>query len=207
MTNTPFDHMADALSDAPLTAQQQKIWHDMCAEMISARIRIQELENRIKTLNRQSSSDSPVQTILSKPDFNREVARMLASDERYGTISSVLYFDIENLDAIKQRHGSEIVDAAMRCICDTLLISVRRTDILGRLATDEMGILLPRCNNEFAWRKGEEIASKLYDVLTKNWGPNLKPSISYGAYTFREKEDVATGLKKAASSLTRLVRQ
>ncbi len=202
--DTPLNPMMNALADAPLTPEQHKAWQDMCAELVVAHVRIQELENRIKILNRQPNHEGSEQTVLNRPDFNREVARMLAIDERYETISSVLYFDIENLDAIKERHGAELVDAAVRCVCDTLLTHVRRSDLLGRLAPDEFGMLLPRCDNAAAWKKGKQLAASIYEALTTSWGPTLKPSISYGAYTFREKENVATGLKKAAESLTHL---
>ena len=194
------------LADAPLTPEQRTVWRDLCAELVLTRVRIQELENRLRVVENQSSQESSGQSVLNRPDFNREVARMLAFDERYSTTSSVLYFDVENLDVIRARHGNVLVDAAMRCIGDTLMQSIRRSDILGRLAPDEFGILLPRCTNENAWKKGEQVAGAVYDALTNLWGPNLKPVISFGAYTFKNKEDLPSGLKLAAQSMTQLVR-
>jgi hypothetical protein len=38
------------------------------------------------------------------------------------------------------------------------------------------------------------------------WGPGLKPKISYGAYTFSEKEEATDSLKLAAQMMTKLVR-
>ncbi len=205
--SSPIDLLARQLADAPLTPQQHAVWHDLCAELVLARVRIQELENRLKVLEHQPDPDASLHTVLTRPEFNREVARMLAFDERYGGISSVLYFDVENLDSLSVRHGRALVDATLRCASDVLMANIRQSDILGRLATEEFGVLLPRCDNADAWKKGEQIASALYDALAKVWGPSVQPNVTYGAYTFREKEDLAVGLKNAASSVTRLIKR
>lgn len=205
--SSPIDLLTLQLANAPLTPQQHAVWRDLCAELVLARVRIQELETRLKVLEHQPAPDDPVHTILTRPEFNREVARMLAFDERYGGLSSVLYFDIENLDALAVRHGRPLVDAALKSVADTLMANIRQSDILGRLATEEFGVLLPRCDNADAWKKGEQIASALYDALAKIWGPGVQPNVTYGAYTFREKEELAVGLKNAAGSVTRLIKK
>lgn len=205
--SAPLDLLTDHLADASLTPEQRTVWRDLCAELVLARVRIQELETRLKVLERATGDDGPLHAVLTRPEFNREVARMLAFDERYGGTSSVVYFDIENLDSIKQRHGHMLVEAAIRCVSDTLLMNIRRSDILGRLAPDEFGILLPRCDNANAWKKGELLAGALHDALCNLWGPGLKPSINYGAYTFSDKEDLSSGLKQAATGMTRLIRR
>jgi len=204
---TPIDMLTDALSDAPLSDEQRKIWHDMCAELVLSRIRVQELEKRLKTLERNPEDTEISTALLNRPDFNREVARMLAFDERYGGSSSVIYINIENIDNLKEHYGEAMANSALRFIADALINKVRRSDILGRLARDEFGILLPHCNNENAWIKGEIIARDIYDSLTKVWKGTLSPEISYGAYSFNEKEELSTGLKKAASNLTKLLRK
>ncbi|MGE4352153.1 MAG: GGDEF domain-containing protein [Bdellovibrionales bacterium] len=204
--SAPLDLLTDELADAPLTPEQRVIWRDLCAELVLARVRIQELETRLRVLDRDTAADSPALALLNRPDFNREVARMLAIDERYGSTSSVVYFNIENLEIIKDRHGTALVEAAIRCISDTLINQVRRSDVVGRLSPDEFGILLPRCDNTNAWKKAEKVATVLYDALGDLWGPNLKPQIGFGAYTFSGKDDLTQGLKQAAEGITKIVR-
>ena len=205
--SAPLDLLTDYLADAPLTPEQRAIWRDLCAELVLARVRVQELETRVRVLERDPQGSGPAPTLLNRLEFNREVARILAFDERYGGSSSVLYFNINNLDIIKTRHGAHLVEAAIRCIGDTMLAQVRRGDIVGRMGPDEFGVLLPRCNNENAWIKAEKVASSLFRALCDLWGPGLEPSINYGAYTFQEKEDIASGLKSAAEGLTKLIRK
>jgi hypothetical protein len=63
---------------------------------------------------------------------------------------------------------------------------------------------MPRCNNESAWKKGEHLAAAIHATLSERWGANLQPELSYGAYTFSDKEDVSTGLKKAATGMLKI---
>ena len=199
----PVDLMTDWLDNAPLTAEQRHVWNMTRAELIIAREKIQELEARLNTIEHPSHDEGILQTILTRPEFNREVARMLAFDERYGGLSSVLYFDIENLAEIHKKSGGDIADKVVLVMCDTLSRFVRSSDILGRLATDEFGVLLTRCDNPAAWKKGEVLAGQLQKELAKVPGCTTEPVINYGAYTFREKENVTTGLKNAAETVTR----
>jgi diguanylate cyclase (GGDEF)-like protein len=201
--DSPVDLLNDSLAEAPLTPEQRRVWDLTRAELIIARSRLEEMEVRIKVLEKHAPEDVIVHTVLTRPEFNREVARMLAFDERYGGLSSVLYFDIENLTDIIARDGREAANTIVRCVCDTFTKYVRSSDIIGRLAVDEFGVLLARCDNAATWKKGENLAALLYQELSKL--PNTLPKtiISYGAYTFNENEDVATGLKNAAESVTK----
>ncbi|MDD5586082.1 MAG: diguanylate cyclase [Alphaproteobacteria bacterium] len=201
--NTPVDLTKDWLAEADLTPEQRHAWDKARAELIDARGEIQELKVRLKTLEHGSQEEGPALSVLTRPEFNREVARMLAFDERYGGISSVLYFDIENLADIQRQDGRPVADIIVRMVCDTLAKSIRNSDILGRLAADEFGVLLARCDNSAAWKKGEFIADKLHGETARVPGCTIAPVINYGAYTFNEKENVAEGLKQAAQNVTR----
>src|ERR1700733_1950840 len=142
--SAPLDLAIDWLADAPLTPPQRQGWNVLRSELIAAREKINGLETRVKNL--EHAPDEPL-TVLTRPEFNREVARMLAFDERYGGISSVLYFDFENLEEITTRYGKSVANAAIREISNVLTRHVRGSDVVGRLAADEFGVLLMRCDN------------------------------------------------------------
>lgn len=192
----------DPLAKANLTNEERQIWQDTRSALIIAREENAQLQERLQKIEQANPSDGFVQTVLTRPEFNREVARMLAFDERYGGTSSVLYFDIENLPDIHRACGREVADKIVRTICDTLARHIRNSDILGRLATDEFGVLLSRCENENAWKKGETLSDMLTENIRRIHGCTVEPVVNYGAYTFREKENVATGLQEAARAMT-----
>ena len=198
--NEQFDLSIDWLADAQLTSDQRRAWNMLRGELASAQARNQELLEKLKQAEQEPGTTS---TILNRIDFNREVARMLAFDERYGGISSVLYFDFDKLGEENQQLGRTGMAEAIREIGDLLMRSVRGSDIVGRLAPDEFGVLLMRCDNASAWRKAESVAAKLQNALAKG---SFDIKVSYGAYTFRDNDDLATGLKEAAQTMTTAVR-
>ncbi len=192
----------DPLAGAELTAAQRAALEALRMEAAQARARVEALERKVRELEQGVAvSDHPA--ILTRPEFNREVARMLACDERYGGVSSVLYFDIVKLDAAIEKFGKSVANAALREATLALMKHVRGSDIVGRLAPTEFGVLLVRCGNSDAWRKGKELAGQLYDALVEVHGCRLELEVGYGAYTFRANEDVALGLKEAANAMTR----
>ncbi|MDR3425329.1 MAG: GGDEF domain-containing protein [Alphaproteobacteria bacterium] len=195
-----FDLSVDWLADAPLSAEQRRAWTALRGELASAQAKNQEMQKKIRLFEQQQTDIEP--SILNRLDFNREVARMLAFDERYGGMSSVLYFDFEHLDERAARFGRAVADAALREICATLSRSVRSSDIIGRLAGGEFGVLLMHCDNDLAWRKAEVLAAQLQKTVAEIQGCKLDVRVSYGAYTFRDNEDLAVGLKEAAQKMT-----
>jgi diguanylate cyclase (GGDEF)-like protein len=197
----PIDPAIDWLSDAKLSPEEREAWNLMRAEAARSRETIRDLEKRIKLLEHPVDEQM---TVLTRPEFNREVARMLAFNERYGGISSVLYYNVDGVDEVSTRYGKAVANAAIRQISNTLMRNVRNSDVVGRLAADEFGVLLGRCDNANAWKKGEQLAGLLEETLEEVHGckPGLK--IGFGAYTFHENEDIASGLKEAAQVMTRV---
>ena len=197
---TPIDLSIDWLSSTVLTPEEREAWNLMRTEVAHSRETIRDLEKRVKLLEHPTGEET---SVLTRPEFNREVARMLAFNERYGGTSSVLYFSIEAMDAVSARYGKAVANAAIRQISNTLMRNVRNSDVVGRLAADEFGVLLGRCDNEHAWKKGEQLALLLEETLEEVHGckPNLR--LGYGAYTFEENVDIASGLKQAAQVMTR----
>ena len=197
----PYDLSIDWLADAIFTHDQRKVWTHLREELKAAHDKIGLMEERLRELEQQTSHHLP--TVLTRPDFNREVARMLAHDDRYGGVSSIVYINLENLEQITTLHGKSVANAATRAMCDTLLRCIRRSDIAGRLAVDEFGVFLARCDNVNAWKKGEFLAGRLHQALLEVHTKLLRPSLTFGAYTFRQNQDVTEGLKLAAGSVTK----
>jgi diguanylate cyclase (GGDEF)-like protein len=200
-----FDFSVDPLADAPLTVDQRRVWNALRGELASAQAKNQELLERLRQYEQQKTDAEP--TILNRIDFNREVARMLAFDERYGGMSSILYFDFDGIDETTAQYGRSVSNAVLREIASVLTSGVRNSDIVGRLAGDEFGILLMRCDNSAAWRKAETLSVSLQQALAEIRECKLDIKISYGAYTFRDNEDLAVGLKEAAEAMTSTIKE
>lgn len=186
----------DPLEDAALTHEQRAYWLQYRAAHEKLQKRVAELQSQ------QAYDDSDLQgMILSRPEFNREVARLLALEERYGGTSSIIYFTCDNLETLTVNHGRSVTNAAVRILCDTLLQKVRACDIVGRLGNNEFGVLLVRCGNDDAWRKGGSLAAAMRESVVSVHQHRFELAVSYGAYSFAPRDDVATGLQHAATAM------
>ncbi len=203
-TKDKLDLEKDWLAGASLTDEQRKVWESARAELLASRSQLREMEAKLRASENKDDGEKPSNyVVLTRPDFNREVSRMLAFDERYGGTSSIVYFDIENLAEIITAYGRSVANSAIRSACDALVKNVRGSDIVGRLDVNELGVFLARCDNATAWKKAEAMASRLLAVMASANGKDLNPRINFGAYTFKHSEDLSTGMVRLAESLTR----
>jgi diguanylate cyclase (GGDEF)-like protein len=187
----------DPLADAALTAEQRAAWQKFRAEHAQLAGKVNELQTKLA----DKTDEPPLGMILSRPEFNREVARLLAIEERYGGSSSLVYLDCDNLPHLTEKHGRNVTNAAIRQLCDALIKHVRACDIVGRLEAHEFGVLLVRCNLENAWRKGALLAEQMRAAIAEVHGHTFDLSVSFGAYTFVERDDVANGIQAAAKAM------
>ncbi|MEJ0063827.1 MAG: diguanylate cyclase [Alphaproteobacteria bacterium] len=194
-TSFPPDH--DPLADAALTPEQRAAWQKFRADHARVQQKLIEFQAR-----QSASEETPAfGMILSRPEFNREVARLLALEERYGGTSSLIYFDCDNLGTLTEQSGRNVTNAAIRVIGDRLLGQVRACDIVGRLDASEFGVLLTRCGTDDAWRKAELLAEHMRDAVRKIHGQVFVLEVSFGAYTFAGREDVTNGIQSAARAM------
>ena len=195
MREIPPVHELDPLADAALTPEQRAYWQQF-------RLAHAKLQERVAELQRNAQDDAEAPgMILTRPEFNREVARLLALEERYGGTSSVIYFNCDNLENLTTQYGRNVTNAAIRILCDTLIKHVRACDIVGRLNSNEFGVLLVRCGNEDAWRKGDSLAVQMQSAVQIVHNHPFTLNVSYGAYSFAARDDLATGLQAAAQSM------
>lgn len=191
----------EILAKAALSSEERHALTSLQKELHEARGHVRALEHRIGEL--ESRLDEEAHPVLTRPEFNREVARMLACDERYGGTSSVLYFDIENLEALEKAHGKSGGASIIKQLTKTLAHHVRGSDIIGRLAVDEFGVLLTRCGNADAWKKAQNLTSAIVTHVREVDGTAIRLDISYGAYTFEGQADLHTGIKECAQNMMR----
>jgi diguanylate cyclase (GGDEF)-like protein len=191
------------LADAALTPEQRAAWQNMRAEMGALQQKVDDLEKRVKNQMREELDEATAGSmILTRPEFNREVARMLALDERYGGISSILYFDFDNVASLGEQYDKAIMNAAIRQIGEVMVRHVRSCDIVGRLDATDFGVLLIRCDNENAWKKGNSLSVILQDKMAEVHGKPFQLNVAFGAYTFQTSDDAPKGIRAAAEAVT-----
>jgi len=155
---------------------------------------------RLSELEKLADQDS-LAPIANRRAFVREMSRMMAYGERYGTASSLIFFDLNDLKKINDTLGHAAGDAALVHVANFLVASTRQSDVVGRLGGDEFGVLLIHADDAVAREKGAALAA---DLRKKpfSWGDVEVPlEAAYGVYTFRPGEDVSTAIAEADKAM------
>ena len=168
----------------------------LMAEVQRMREELQQAQQRVAHLEKLADEDSLV-PVSNRRAFVRELGRIMAYSERYGTQSSVLYFDIDGMKDINDKHGHAAGDAALKTVGEVLLNNVRESDVVGRLGGDEFGVILAQADSAAANEKATTLTAAIENASFEWKGVRLTLSVSYGAYAFDGAEEASTALDMA----------
>ncbi len=144
---------------------------------------IERRRQREAELERMADEDALV-PISNRRSFMRELARAIRAIERYGTPGCVLYFDLNDLKRVNDKHGHAAGDAVLRHVAEVLLRHLRASDVFARLGGDEFGVILMWADLETARAKAQTLAA-LVDERPIMWnGEPIQIGVAYGAYAF-----------------------
>ncbi len=149
----------------------------------------------------QLADQDPLAPIANRRAFVREMSRIMSFSERYGSPSSVLYFDLNGMKEINDTFGHGAGDAALVGVAETLMENVRESDLVGRLGGDEFGVLLAQGDLDAANEKATLLARAIAAKPFVWEGNELQLTVAYAAYCFRPGEDVSTALANADKAM------
>ncbi len=141
------------------------------------------LRQRVAELTDLSDRD-PLLGVLNRRAFLRELERVQAYSVRHALKASIVFFDLNGLGRINNRHGHEAGDEALRCICRTVRACVRSSDLFGRLGGDEFGLVFVGTDIPATERKMEMIEETLAETrIDAGLTPGgITVSITYGVH-------------------------
>lgn len=114
--------------------------------------------------------------------------RRSLSAENPGGIMLVL--KAGNLDEISRRYGPHWADTVMRSLANIVRASIRREDVVGRLGTNELGILLLGAREENALSIGVRIQEGIArNSFNADNGVKLEVDVVLGGALFDEEAD------------------
>jgi diguanylate cyclase (GGDEF)-like protein len=153
---------------------------------------VEQTRIRLEDMARTADQDTLL-PILNRRAFMREISRFIAFAERYGTPSSLLYFDLDNFKAVNDAHGHAAGDVVLRHFSDLIASQIRDSDILARLGGDEFGVLLAHVTLDQAKKKGLAVAQSLRDKPPLWNGLPVALSFSCGTHELHagQKADLA----------------
>ncbi len=190
------------LPEHELTPSVRAALRHLIEEVTGLRPQLAALQARVAELERLADEDTLV-PIRNRRAFLREVARTIGHVERYGTPYGLLYFDVDGLKAINDRLGHGAGDAALIHVAEVLTTNTRRSDIVGRLGGDELGVLLARAGQTVALNKARALAKAVAGSEFVWEGVPIALSVAYGTHALAPGEDVKAALAAADRAMYR----
>jgi diguanylate cyclase (GGDEF)-like protein/PAS domain S-box-containing protein len=134
----------------------------------------------------------PLTGLANRRGFERSLERELAAAGRHGLRPGLVVIDLDRFKAINDTHGHQVGDRLLVAAADTLLRTVRASDIPARVGGDEFAVLLPNCDIRTAKTVAEKIAAALRARKVSIAEHELPVSASTGVAVLGQ-DGIATG--------------
>lgn len=183
-----------------LTPKVQEAITKLMAEVDRMRQELDENLARVEYLEQLADQDS-LAPVANRRAFVRELSRNLSYSERYGTPSSVIYFDLNGLKQLNDGKGHAAGDAAILKVAKILALNVRESDVVGRLGGDEFGVMLSHADETAAHAKAEQLAAAIADDPLEWEGEKIPLEVAFGVHTIRGGADAGAALDAADKAM------
>jgi diguanylate cyclase (GGDEF)-like protein len=179
-----------------LSSGWREVMATLVAEVARLRAELERVRARAEHLERLADEDA-LMPVANRRAFMRELSRLLALARRYGTESSVVYLDLNDLKLINDQHGHNAGDAALMHVAHVLVENVRHADVVARLGGDEFGVLLVKADQTVAGEKAAALAQAVAERPLPWGGTMLTLSVAFGAHSFHGSETLDEVLEAA----------
>ena len=172
----------------------------LMSEVDSLRRELQQTRDRLDEAEKTADQDQLL-PVLNRRAFVRELTRYIAFADRYGTPSSLIYFDLDGFKLVNDTYGHAAGDAALEHFAGILLANVRDSDVVARLGGDEFGVLLSHANQDQAHKKADQLALCLNESHALWQGRKIRVSFSYGAFELKAGDDATSAIARADEAM------
>ncbi len=101
--------------------------------------------------------------------------------KRYETVFTVLMIDLDNFKKINDTYGHQAGDVVLRTVSDTMRLSLRLSDIIGRIGGEEFAVILPETDISPGLVIGERLRKRVETLEMPYRDIKIRITISIGA--------------------------
>ena len=172
----------------------------LMSEVDNLRRELQAARQRLDEAEKNADQDQLL-PMLNRRAFVRVLTRQISLADRYGTASSLIYFDLNEFKSINDRYGHPGGDAVLQHFAGVLAANVRDSDCIGRLGGDEFGVLLSHADQAQAHKKADLLAEQVHRSPTIWNGHAIPLSFAYGAFEMKAGGDADTAIARADEAM------
>ncbi len=155
-----------------------------------------ELERRMVEAN----SDA-LTAIANRRAFDLELQCQLARWQRYGSVFTLMLFDLDHFKAVNDRHGHLAGDAVLRATAEIIKNNLRDVDFVARFGGEEVAVLLVETDHQNALVVADRIRKAIADTEIPWESAKLKVTVSVGVAALSRLDDDVALLKRADEAL------
>jgi diguanylate cyclase (GGDEF)-like protein len=137
-------------------------------------------KERSEHIHRTAASTDPLTGIANRRGFVEEAGRLMRKQAWKKQPVTALVFDLDHFKSINDRFGHAVGDEALRLFAQTATMTLRSTDVIGRLGGEEFAALLPGDLNNAA-AAAERVRSAFAVAGAAIDGRRIGATVSIGA--------------------------
>ena len=182
-------------SEAPLLSEIERL-HRRVERERAARL---EAERIAEEATRASIQD-PLTGLANRTLLTATLENELARAARYDRDIALFYIDLDRFKLINDTYGHETGDEVLLGVAETLGLTTRDTDTVGRLGGDEFLVIAPDIGEPDAIRLAERIARAIEHAL-RDARTVVNVGAGAGTVTFGFKGGIGTSSRVLPESL------
>jgi diguanylate cyclase (GGDEF)-like protein len=133
--------------------------------------------------HKTAASVDPLTGLANRRAFLGDADELMARVAGRGEPLAVMLADLDRFKAINDRFGHAIGDGVLQLFADTVMRTLRATDLSGRLGGEEFAFLMPGTNAADAARLAERIRLRFFDAARTVGGETVASTVSIGIAT------------------------
>jgi diguanylate cyclase (GGDEF)-like protein len=189
-----------AIPPEEMTPRVQQAIMSLMQEVEKLRGELEATNRRLREMEDVADTDAML-PIPNRRAFIRELNRMISFAQRYGTPSTLMFIDLNDMKHINDTYGHAAGDKALFHVARTVTENVRDTDVVGRLGGDEFGVILAQADETVGAQKAESLARMISEAPLQIDGHSINLKLAYGVYTFRSGDEPQDAIERADQAM------
>jgi diguanylate cyclase (GGDEF)-like protein len=161
------------------------------------------VKERGELRHKTAASIDPLTGLANRRAFLDDAELFMARAPKHGESVTVMLADLDRFKAVNDQFGHAVGDHVLQIFAETMMRSLRATDMSGRLGGEEFAFLMPGSNASEGEHIAERIRLHFAEAARKIGGLAVNATASIGVATASMPADLADLIGAADDALYR----